>query len=141
MKRLLLPFILAAVVAGVFAAPAIASHPHFVKSQTPTCTSSTSDNSITVNCTGGKIAGVGTEPTRVGIDVQGGCSNKPGHLPKGHNQAVSEPIQPNGGNITFGPLSVTVSCPPGLDPVVGSSVTYFIVQDGQTTIVGRVPIT
>jgi hypothetical protein len=140
MKRLLLPvFGIVAVLALALAPAAVAQNPHFVK--TPTCTSSTSDNSITVSCTGGKIAGVGTEPTQVGIDVQGGCANNPGHLPPGHNQAVSQPIQPKGGNIVFGPLSVTVSCPPGLTPVVGSSVTYFIVQDGQTTVIGRVPIT
>jgi hypothetical protein len=140
MKRLVLSVIgIVAVLALALSPAAMASNPHFVK--TPTCTSTTSDNSITVNCTGGKIAGVGTEPTRVGIDVQGGCANNPGHLPGGHNQAVSQPIQPKGGNIVFGSLSVTVSCPPGLTPVVGSSVTYFIVQDGQTTVIGTVPIT
>jgi hypothetical protein len=137
MKRLLLPLVLAAVVAALFAAPAVAQNPHFVK--TPTCT--LSSDGTTVTCTGGKIAGVGTVPTQVGIDVAGGCANKPGHEPRGHVQAVSQPITPKGGNIVFGSLSATADCPPGLSPVFGDVVTYFIVQDGQTTVVGTVPIT
>jgi hypothetical protein len=97
----------------------------------------------TVTCTGGKIAGVGTEPTQVGIDVAVGCATSGnGNEPKGHRQAVSAPIAPNGGNITFGELPVSADCPNGLNPVFGSSVQFFIVQGGQRTDVdGPIPIT
>jgi hypothetical protein len=96
-----------------------------------------------LTCTGGKIAGVGTEPTQVGIDVAAGCATSGnGNQPKGHQQSLSAPITPKGGNITFGPLSVAPDCPPGLNPVFGPSVQFFIVQNGQRTNVGEpIPIT
>jgi hypothetical protein len=141
MKRLLLPFILAAAISAVFAVPAIASNPHFVKE--PTCTSSTSPNgTITVTCVGGKIAGVGTEPTQVGIDVAGGCQTSGnGNEPPGHLQSLSAPITPKGGNIVLPRLSVSLKCPNGLNTVIGTTVQYFIVQDGvRTDIQPPIPI-
>jgi hypothetical protein len=127
------------VVAAVTAAGALAANPHFVR--TPTCSLST--DGATVTCTGGKIAGVGTEPTQVGIDVAAGCATSGnGNQPKGHRQAVSAPITPKGGNIVFPSLSVSADCPPGLNPVFGTSVQFFIVQNGQRTNVdGPIPIT
>jgi len=138
MQRIVIPLIVLAVV-GLTATSAIASNPHFVK--TPTC--SLSNDGTTVTCTGGKIAGVGTEPTQVGIDVAAGCATSGnGNEPKGHAQAVSAPITPKGGNIVFGPLSVSADCPPGLNPVFGSSVQFFIIQNGVRTNVGEpIPIT
>jgi hypothetical protein len=140
-KRLLLPFVLAAVVAAVFATPAIASNPHFVQAL-PTCTQSTSGKTVTVTCTGGKIAGVGTEPTRVGIDVPGGCTTSGnGNFPPGHLQDLSAPITPKGGNIRLPTLSVSLKCPNGLNTVIGTEVTYFIVQGGvRTDIEPSIPI-
>jgi hypothetical protein len=138
MYRIVIPLIVL-VVAAVTAAGAVAANPHFVR--TPTC--SLSNDGATVTCTGGKIAGVGTEPTQVGIDVAAGCATSGnGNEPKGHRQAVSEPITPKGGNIVFGELSVSADCPPGLNPVFGSSVQFFIVQNGVRTNVGApIPIT
>ena len=132
--------LVAAVVAlfGALSAVAIAASPHFVQG-TPTC--SLSNDGATLTCSGGKIAGVGTEPTQVGIDVAAGCATSGnGNQPKGHRQALGAPIQPKGGNITFGSLSVSADCPAGLNPVFGTSVQFFIVQGGQRTNVGE-PIT
>lgn len=136
MHRVVIPLIVL-VVAALTAASAIAANPHFVK--TPTCSS----DGTTVTCTGGKIAGVGTEPTSVGIDVTAGCATSGNaNEPKGHRQAVSAPITPKGGNIVFGRLSVSADCPPGLNPVFGDSVQFFIVQNGERTNVGEpIPIT
>jgi hypothetical protein len=62
--------------------------------------------------------------------------------PKGHRQSVSAPITPKGGNIVFQPLSVSADCPPGLNPKFGTSVQFFIVQNGERTNVGApIPIT
>jgi hypothetical protein len=88
-----------------------------------------------------QIAGVGTEPTQVGMEAAGGCANKPGHEPRGHVQAVSEPIPPKGGNILVPDLTASADCPPGLSPVFGDEATFFIVQGGVRTDVGTVPIT
>jgi hypothetical protein len=136
-KVIALGAVLGVVVA--IAPSAIASNPHFVN--TPTC--SLTNGGTTVTCTGGKIAGVGTEPTFVGIDVAAGCATSGnGNEPKGHKQAVTGPITPKGGNITFGSLSVSADCPPGLNPVFGTTVQYFIVQNGVRTNVGEpIPIT
>src|SRR5919201_1440495 len=116
MRPLLRATALALAIAAVAAASALAQNPHFVR--TPTC----SVTNGTLTCTGGKIAGVGTEPTQVGIDVAAGCATRGNeNQPKGHVQTLSAPIQPKGGNITFGPLSVAPDCPPGLNPVFGAS--------------------
>lgn len=67
-----------------------------------------------------------------------GCATRGNeNEPKGHEQAVSAPITPKGGNITFGQLSVSADCPPGLNPVFGDSVQFFIVQGGERTDVGE----
>jgi hypothetical protein len=139
MRRIIIPLIVLAV-AGLTAASAIASNPHFIK-PAPTC--SLSNDGATVTCTGGKIAGVGTEPTQVGIDVAAGCATSGNqNQPSGHKQAVSGPIAPSGGNIVFGSLSVSANCPPGLNPVFGGSVQFFILQNGVRTNVGApIPIT
>ena len=136
MKRMRISIVLAVLVAavGLTAGAALASSPHFVH-PAPTC--SLNGTGTTLTCTGGKIAGVGTEPTQVGIDVAAGCATSGnGSQPKGHKQAVSAPITPSGGNIVFPPLSVSVHCPPGLNPVFGSTVQFFIIQNGVKTNVG-----
>jgi hypothetical protein len=125
----------ALVAVSMSAAVATAQNPHFVGE--PTCVVNQAGDEVT--CVG-KIAGVGTEPTQVGIDIAGGCANKPGHEPPGHVQSVSEPIEPHGGRINFRE-SVTVDCPPGLTPVFGEEATIFIIQNGVRTDVGTVPIT
>jgi hypothetical protein len=135
MTKILKVLALASTVMALTVAPALAASPHFIPNRTPTC--SLNQAGDTVTCTGGKIAGVGTEPTQVGIDVAAGCATKGnGNEPKGHEQEVSAPINPKGGNITFGQLSVSADCPPGLNPVFGSTVQFFIVQDGVRTNVG-----
>jgi len=140
MKRYLALGVVVAAVAVGWATTAQAANPHFVQG-TPTCTLST--DGTTVTCTGGKIAGVGTEPTQVGIDVAAGCATSGnGNEPRGHRQAVSAPITPKGGNIVFPSLSVSADCPPGLNPVFGTTVQFFIVQNGVRTNVGEpIPIT
>ena len=123
---------LAALLVGLGAvglsAPAMAQNPHFVGE--PSCVENNA--CTTVTCTG-KIAGVGTSPTTVTADIAGsGCVNNPGHEPRGHAQASSNPITPRGGSITFN-VSPTVDCPPGLTPVFGDEACIFITQNGVTT--------
>jgi hypothetical protein len=130
MRRLLI-LVVALAMLGMSAAVATAQNPHFVG--TPTCV--VSGDGDTVTCTG-KIAGVGTEPVAVTIDILGGCANKPGHEPRGHVTATQADITPHGGRITFNE-SVSLDCPPGLTPVFGDEVTIFV----DTTFVGTVPIT
>lgn len=141
MHRTWLMVALAMVTAGVWAATAVAQNPHFIPNRTPTCSLNAAGDEVT--CTGGKISGVGTEPTQVGIDVAAGCATRGNeNEPRGHVQEVSAPITPKGGNITFGPLSVSADCPPGLNPVFGDTVQFFIIQDGERTNVGDpIPIT
>jgi len=134
MRRLWIILVVLAVV-SMSAAVATAQNPHFVGE--PTCV--LNEGGDTVTCSG-KIAGVGTTPTEVGIDVEGGCVNKPGHEPPGHVQATTGPIQPRGGRITF-TVSISLDCPPGLTPVFGEEATIFIIQNGVRTDVGTVPIT
>jgi hypothetical protein len=136
-KQLLVIVAMAAAVMAMsgFLTDAFAQNPHFVGD--PTCVLNAAGDEVT--CVG-KIAGVGTEPTQVGIDVPGGCANNPGHEPRGHVQDVSEPIDPRGGSIRFRE-SVTLDCPPGLTPVFGDEALIFIIQDGERTNVGTVPIT
>jgi hypothetical protein len=134
MRRLWI-ILLALVAVSMSAAVATAQNPHFVGE--PTCVINEAGDTVT--CTG-KIAGVGTEPTQVGIDIAAGCANKPGHEPRGHVQSVSEPIEPHGGQITF-EESASAVCPPGLIPVFGDEATIFIIQNGVRTDVGTVPIT
>jgi hypothetical protein len=116
------------VAVGMSAAVATAQNPHFVGE--PTC--SLNNACTTVTCTG-KIAGVGTEPTTVVVDIaNSGCVNKPGHEPPGHATVATGPIQPRGGQITF-TAGITLDCPPGLTPVFGDEALISIVQDGVTT--------
>jgi hypothetical protein len=135
-KKTLAIFAVAAalIVAPGFFTRAFAQNPHFVGE--PSCVLNPAGD--TVVCAG-KIAGVGTEPTAVGIEIDGGCANKPGHEPGGHVQSVSEPIDPRGGRINFRE-DASVDCPPGLTPVFGDAATIFIIQGGERTDVGTVPI-
>lgn len=61
MRRSIAVGIVSALYVGLLAAPALAQNPHFIPNRTPTC--SLNQAGDTVTCTGGKIAGVGTEPT------------------------------------------------------------------------------
>jgi hypothetical protein len=91
----------------------------------PVCTLSADGSTIT--CTGGTAAGLGNQPVTVSASAPAGCETKPGNnQPAGHAQESSEPIQPRGGRIDFPDFTLTADCPPGLNTVLGTTVTYTI---------------
>jgi len=86
------------------------------------------DGSIT--CVGGSAAGLGNQPVIVTASADAGCETRPGNIePAGHAQFTSEPIEPRGGRIDFPTFTLTADCPPGLNPVIGTTVTYTILTD------------
>jgi hypothetical protein len=128
MQRRIL-FILAGIaLVGVMAATgAWAQNEHFVGE--PTCV--LSNDCSTVTCSG-KIGGVGQTPTSVTVDIaNSGCVNNGGNQPAGHAQAGTEPITPKGGSITF-TESVSLTCPPGQEPVFGDLACIFVTPVGGT---------
>ena len=126
--------VVATVVATTFAA---AQNAHLLSS--PVCTLS----GTTVVCTGGKAAGLGNAPVTVSADIAAGCETRSGsNQPSGHAQAQSAPIQPRGGRINFPTLTLSADCPPGLNPVFGSTVTYTILDaEGNVVLTFTVPVT
>jgi hypothetical protein len=107
--------------------------------ESPVCT----ESGGTVTCTGGSAAGLGNQPVTVSADVPAGCETKPGsNQPPGHAQAQSQPIQPRGGRINFPTLTLSADCPPGLNPVIGDTVTFTILTEtGQLVFTFTVPVT
>src|SRR5215203_4609791 len=127
MRKKLLALGIATLGVVAFTSPAIAQKPGAHLLSEPVCT--ITDGSIT--CVGGSAAGLGNQPVVVTADVPAGCETKPGsNEPPGHAQATSEPIQPRGGRIDFPTFTLTADCPPGLIPVIGTTVTYTILTTG-----------
>lgn len=94
-----------------------------------------------VDCTEGKVAGLGNQPVLFQATLPGGCVNSPGHAPPGHVQTDVIPIQPRGGHIDTPAFTLTVDCPSGLFLSVGDAVTYTITnQAGDIVFQEDVPL-
>jgi hypothetical protein len=89
----------------------------------------------------GSLAGLGTAPTVVEVDVAAGCANKPGHEPPGHATGSTGPIQPRGGRINFNTATEPLDCPPGLTEVFGDTATINVFQGGTLVFSADIPIT
>jgi hypothetical protein len=124
--------VLATAVLEVMPAGALAENPHFVSKgffKEPICR--LSDDGATLTCEGGRIAGVGAKASFVAFEVAAGCGQEPLTL-----RGAATAVDPKAGNITFGSLSLALSCPAGQAPTWGPTVQFFIVRDGQRTNVG-----
>jgi hypothetical protein len=137
--------LVAFVAVGMSAAVATAQNPHFSQPNPPTCEVISRPGARTCTvCCAGTIVGVGSEPTSVVLDVaNSGCLTRGNETaPPGHLQATSAPINPESGNITFAceQVRVSLTCPGGLNTVLGPEATISIQQDGEVTPVGTVDI-
>jgi hypothetical protein len=126
--------ILAATATATLAAKTSGSGIHFIGE--PVCTVQGDQ----VVCSG-SLAGVGTAPTVVEVDVAAGCANKPGHEPPGHATGSTGPIQPRGGRINFNTATDPLDCPPGLTEVFGDTATINVFQGGNLVFSADIPIT
>jgi len=119
--------VLAMLVTALTAAPVLAANPHTVPSGAPvTCTLNPAGDTVTC---AGELAGLGNVNfITVTVEAAGGCAtpNEQANEPPGHVQSTSEPIRVSkNGRATFS-QPLTVDCPPGLDPVFGSTADIFI---------------
>jgi hypothetical protein len=112
---------------------AFAANPHFVG--TPTC--NVVDEQL---CCSGKIAGLGTAPSRVTVTAPFSCTNRGGHQPPGQASGQSGLITPRGGQITFTNVCTTqAGCPDQMTPTFGDA-TITVFQDGTPVFTGTVPV-
>jgi hypothetical protein len=113
---------------------AFAGNVHFVGS--PSCV--VSDGQV---CCSGKLAGLGTAPTNVEVDAQFTCTNRGGNQPGGLASGQSGPIPPSGGQITFTNVCTAPgSCPDGMTPTFGPTVTINVFQKGNLVFSATVPV-
>ena len=144
MQRLWIILVAVAVI-GMSAAVATAQNPHFSQPNPVTCEVISRPGARTCTvCCAGTIVGVGSEPTSVVLDIaNSGCQTRSeSNFPPGHVQATSAPIPPSSGNITFTceQVRVSLTCPGGLNTVLGPEAAISIQQDGEVTPVGTVDI-
>ena len=133
MHRVLLSSVILAT-SLTFSSIANAARPHFVGS--PTCQVVGSQL-----CCSGKVAGLGTAPTTVQVSASFNCTNRGGNQPGGLASGQSAPIQPQGGQITFGNVCTAgANCPDQMTPSFGGSATINIFQNGNLVFSATIPI-
>jgi hypothetical protein len=111
-----------------------AGNVHFVGS--PTCVQSGGQL-----CCSGKLAGLGTAPTKVRIDAAFSCTNRGEHQPGGLASGESGPITPRGGQITFTNVCTTEgSCPDQMTPTFGPTATINVFQNGNLVFSATIPV-
>jgi hypothetical protein len=133
MQRFLLTSVVLATTL-TFAGIADAARPHFVG--TPTCQVVGSQL-----CCSGKVAGLGPAPTVVQVSASFNCTNRGGNQPGGLASGQSAPIQPQGGQITFGNVCTAgAGCPDDMTPSFGGSATINIFQNGNLVFSATIPI-
>jgi len=127
MKKIGIIAVLSMLVVALAAVPAMAaktspSGVHFITEPTCTSTQSTAPNgrtTATITCTGGSVAGLGSEPVSVYYTATGGCQTEGNDsYPPGHLQSTPQTVTPKGGRINLGTYTISVSCPPGLQTAV-----------------------
>ena|SRR5215213_643130 len=124
MRKIGIIAVLSLMVMALAAVPAMAAKSsdsgiHFINEPTCTYTTATLKNgatTATITCTGGSVAGVGSEPVTVHYDAAGGCvTSGNGTAPPGHIQSTSQTVQPKGGRINLQNATLSVKCPAGLE--------------------------
>ena len=142
MRRMWLAIVAALALAGLTAVVAIAANPHFVG--TPTCTENNSGTAnATVTCSG-KVAGLGSFPTKVTVTANGTltCTNRGGNDPPGQIRSAGSQFfpAPRNGQITFRVSTDPVGdvCPDRMrETVEFSSVTITVEQPVGTVVLQR----
>lgn len=132
MRKMLLGSGVAVLSFAAFTTIALAQKPGAHVLEEPVCTL---NDSTSISCTNGSAAGLGNQAVIVSASAPAGCSTRPdSNDPPGHAQFTSEPIQPRGGRINFPDFTLSADCPPGLNPFIGTVVTYEI-RTGDGTLV------
>jgi hypothetical protein len=144
MRKIVILGVVALMAVAIAAVPALAAKPH-TNPQTgePTCTLNRAGTVVTC---GGELAGLGNvDFIQVQLDLDAGCATKRSmHEPPGHFQVVSGPIAVDkNGRATFSQTAAP-DCPPGLNPVFGSTADITVFEAGTTNLLAffeDIPIT
>ena len=137
MKRVIMLF---AVLAAVAVPTALALDPLKVSDHGTTCSVvNLGGGNFAVNCQG-KLSGLGSQTTQIQVSAPFGCTNRGGNNPPGQVSGISQPIQPQNGQVVFNVTTGSASCPDQMTPFFGPTATINVFQGGVLVFTEQVPI-
>ena len=140
MRKIAIWGVLALMAVAIAAVPALAANPHQPASAEPITCTQLAD--FSVECTG-DLAGLGNvDNIDVFVDVAAGCATS-GNLkqPKGHIQGGQTDIPVTNGRAQFDVTTASPDCPPGLNPVVGSTALVTVTDSATDEVLFQQRVT